>query len=219
MATQAERIAHRTEALDRHEAKLRAEFDAVAVRDQQIRDGIPLGQPILVGHHSERRHRADIERMHRNAHKMAELHAEIRDVAAVQPSTAIMDGDSDAVDLLRAQIAEAEALRAKVKAAPHEAYVLTNLGANILRMRKRLAWLEAAKAKPSTERMVGDVRVVEDTEAMRLRLYFPGKPAPDILARLKGDGWRWSPSEGAWQQNLSNRARWLASRLFPAEAA
>ncbi|WP_132290495.1 DUF3560 domain-containing protein [Kribbella sp. VKM Ac-2568] len=32
---------------------------------RQISDHIPLGQPILVGHHSERRHRRDIERMDR----------------------------------------------------------------------------------------------------------------------------------------------------------
>ena len=31
--------------------------------------GIPLGQPILVGHHSERRHRNAIERSHRNMRK------------------------------------------------------------------------------------------------------------------------------------------------------
>jgi Domain of unknown function (DUF3560) len=33
---------------------------------RQIADGIPLGQPILVGHHSETRHRRDVERMHSN---------------------------------------------------------------------------------------------------------------------------------------------------------
>jgi hypothetical protein len=31
-----------------------------------IADAIPLGQPILVGHHSERRHRRDLDRLHRH---------------------------------------------------------------------------------------------------------------------------------------------------------
>jgi|GEM_PF-6662192 len=37
-----------------------------------IMDMIPLGQPILVGHHSERRHRSDIEKMRRNMDKLCE---------------------------------------------------------------------------------------------------------------------------------------------------
>lgn len=217
--TQAERIARREESLDRRAERLRAEFGTIAARDQQIRDAIPLGQPILIGHHSERRHRADLARMHRNAHKLAELHAEIRETEASSASTAIMDGDADALDLLRAKITEAEAKHAALKARPHETWEVSNSGANLRRMRERLAYLEAAKAKPSTERMIGDVRVVEDTEAMRLRLYFPAKPAPGMIARLKGDGWRWSPREGAWQQNLHNRSRWLVGQLLSAPGA
>lgn len=39
---------------------------------EQISSGIPLGQPILVGHHSERRHRRDLERIRRFAEKSVE---------------------------------------------------------------------------------------------------------------------------------------------------
>jgi hypothetical protein len=39
---------------------------------RRISDGIPLGQPILVGHHSERRHRRDLERMQNLASRSAE---------------------------------------------------------------------------------------------------------------------------------------------------
>ena len=34
---------------------------------------IPLGQPILVGHHSEKRHRRDLDRIHNNMRKSIEL--------------------------------------------------------------------------------------------------------------------------------------------------
>lgn len=214
--TQAERIARREAAVARRAARLREEFGAVVARDQTIRDAIPLGQPILIGHHSEGRHRADLARLHRNAHRLAELHAEIRDTEAATASTAILDGDADALDLLRAKITDAEAKHAAIRARPHERWETANSSANLRRMRERLAYLEAAKARPTTERMAGDVRIVEDTEAMRLRLYFPAKPAPEMIARLKHDGWRWAPSEGAWQQNLHNRSRWLVAQLFGA---
>jgi hypothetical protein len=49
-------------AADRHSASSDAAADAARV----IADAIPMGQPILVGHHSERRHRRDLERLERN---------------------------------------------------------------------------------------------------------------------------------------------------------
>lgn len=55
----ADRVEGWAEARQRHaDAKLGAA--------QQTADMIPLGQPILVGHYSERRHRRDIERMQAN---------------------------------------------------------------------------------------------------------------------------------------------------------
>lgn len=47
---------------DRAEAASKVSVEADA-RSRQISAGIPLGQPILVGHHSERRHRRDLERI------------------------------------------------------------------------------------------------------------------------------------------------------------
>jgi hypothetical protein len=93
---------------------------------------------------------------------------------------------------------------------PIPAYRLTNNGANIRRIEARIAYLSSIKAKPSTEREVAGVRVEEDTEAVRLRLHFPDKPASAIIAELKARGFRWAPSEGAWQRQLSNSARWAA---------
>lgn len=53
----ADRMASRA---DRAAASSNAAHD----RAHQIADGIPFGQPILVGHHSERRHRRDLDRIH-----------------------------------------------------------------------------------------------------------------------------------------------------------
>ena len=78
-------------------------------------------------------------------------------------------------------------------------------------MRARLAELDAIAKLESKERMVGDVRVDEDADAMRLRLHFPGKPAPDVITRLKSSGFRWAPSERAWQRQLTNSARYAVN--------
>jgi len=51
-------------------AKTRARSKDVSVRE--ISDNIPLGQPILVGHHSEKRHRRDLARIQNGTRKTYE---------------------------------------------------------------------------------------------------------------------------------------------------
>jgi len=86
----------------------------------RIVDSIPLGQPIIVGHHSERRHRRDIERCHRNTQRSIDENDKAehwaRRAAAVEDDTSIHTDDPDAGNKLRAKIAELEARRDRIKA-------------------------------------------------------------------------------------------------------
>lgn len=59
-----ERAEDRAERYEGYASNAAARSDAAYQAAHRIADGIPMGQPILVGHHSERRHRRDIERMH-----------------------------------------------------------------------------------------------------------------------------------------------------------
>ena len=65
----------------------REKADAAFGTAQRIADGIPMGQPILVGHHSERHHRRDVARidgaMRRGVEstRMADYHEERADAA------------------------------------------------------------------------------------------------------------------------------------------
>jgi hypothetical protein len=43
-----------------------------------------------------------------------------------------------------------------------------------------------------------------------LRLIFPGKPSEPVRIALKSYGFRLAPSEGAWQRQLNNAARYGA---------
>ena len=59
-----DRLASRADALEARAERKAGEAAAHRAASDAISDGIPTGQPILVGHHSERRHRRDLERMH-----------------------------------------------------------------------------------------------------------------------------------------------------------
>ncbi len=84
---------------------------------------IPMGQPILIGHHSERRHRALLARsdgaMRRGSEDaaMAEHHSSKAAGLEAQIEGSIFSDDPDAVDALNARIAELEAKREGMKKA------------------------------------------------------------------------------------------------------
>ena len=74
--------------------------------------GIPMGQPVLVGHHSEKHHRRDLARCHDNMRKGIDAQDKAAHYAgaahAAEANTAISSDNPDAVELLREKIAEAE---------------------------------------------------------------------------------------------------------------
>jgi len=61
--TLVERAEERAERFEGYKEKRRADAEAAHAAVERIADGIPMGQPILVGHHSERRARKDAERI------------------------------------------------------------------------------------------------------------------------------------------------------------
>jgi hypothetical protein len=95
--------------------KARARGGATIDQAHGMASGIPLGQPILVGHHSEHRDRRYRERISRKFDRGCELleKADHHDQAAagleVQLERSIYSDDTDAIEQLRARIAEREA--------------------------------------------------------------------------------------------------------------
>ena len=91
----------------------RSEANARWRRAGDIGGAIPLGQPVLVGHHSEKRHRADIGRIETNMRKASE-EAEKSDyyeekAAAASNNRAISGDNPEAVKLYRDKLVKLEA--------------------------------------------------------------------------------------------------------------
>lgn len=105
----------------------------------------------------------------------------------------------------------------RIDPVPFPSYCLTNNNAEIRRLKKRIEELQEIKASGDSEAEVEDVeglRVVEDTQLMRIQLIFDGKPEPEIRSILKGNGFRWAPSQGAWQRQLNSNGQWAARRAI-----
>ncbi|MBD3176325.1 MAG: DUF3560 domain-containing protein [Armatimonadia bacterium] len=127
--------------IERYEAraeKARQDSQDAWEAERAIGDRIPFGQPILVGHHSEKSHRADIKRIQRLADKGLEeaKKAEHYDqrAKAARANRAISSDDPEAIQKLEARLEatkteherqkEVNALLRKLKKEPQEAQVV-----------------------------------------------------------------------------------------------
>ena len=74
--------------------------------------------------------------------------------------------------------------------------------------------IESVKIKESEETEINGVRFVKNYESDRLQLYFDGKPSTEMICKLKANAFRWSPSNGCWQRQLTGNAICAAERLL-----
>jgi hypothetical protein len=267
-----ERRANRIEGMRAGAEKARAEGNGRIARADKMFE-MMAGTPVLIGHHSEKRHRRDIERGHNDIRKGLELRGKAAELERradfAESDTAIYSDDPEAAERLREKIAGLRADQEYMKAAnravraaykhgiretgaPEDIelliqalkkatgrdhseavarammtpdfcgrrgfadYQLSNNNANIKRCEQRLATIEAEASAENKEYEIGEARVVESVEDNRLQIFFPGKPSPELRARLKRNGFRWAPSVGAWQRHLNNAARHAVTLALPA---
>ena len=214
-----------------------AKATAASAKFHAIADNIPLGQPILIGHHSERRHRRDIARMDsalQQTHESVTMAARHRSKAAGladQLETSIFSDDPDAPEAVAARIVELEAKRTAMRASnaafrkgdkvwaellgitveqavarratimegyswcrqPHPTYSMSNLGANINRMKKRLVQVTARRDRTTKAEAAG---VLIEGTGDYVRVTFPEKPAREVLEALRTADFHWG--NGSW---------------------
>ena len=213
---------------------------------------IPFGQPILVGHHSERRHRRDLARCQALTRKAIATEEAARDLErrASTESRAISSDNEDAVPKLQAKLAALESAHARMVAANKlirkndraglaalgfteaqiadlftpdfarrvgfPAYALSNSSANIRSTKQRIEALKAAAAArqdgPAPEPVpIPGGTITEDRADNRLCIRFEVRQSSEVVALLKSNGFKWSPTRGAWVRMLNNAARFAAT--------
>lgn len=68
--------------------------------------------------------------------------------------------------------------------------------------------------KMSFPNSIGDIEIVKNYQMDRIQIMFPGKPSEEIRTILKGEAFKWAPSQSAWQRQLTGNAEWAAKRMI-----
>lgn len=213
---------------------------------------IPMGQPILIGHHSERRDRNYRDKIHNTFGKSfekSEKAVHYKDKAErIEQNDAIFSDEPNALEKLDEKLKSLLETQEFMKLAnkyirrndkesflkiPHATekiweqlntpdvmgaigfphYSLTNNNANIRQVKQRIAQLQNRARRQPIDKIINGVRILENREANRLQIIFDGKPLEETRKALKGNGFRWSPTWGAWQRHISNWAYHCAKEI------
>ena len=251
-----ERKANRLEAYKNLAAKNEKISEQTFKSAQDIASCIPMGQPIMVGHHSEKRHRRDIQRIDNSMRKSVEASDKAKYYEAraetLLNGTAISSDDPNAIDKLQEKLEKLEAGQELMKQVNKviklkisdldkvqrlvemglkettaikllepeygrigiPPYRLSNNNAVIRNTRQRIEQLQKIAALVTSEEVINGVTLKISAEDNRVQLFFPGKPSDEIRTELKRNGFRWSPSIGAWMRQISNGAIWAAKSIL-----
>ena len=96
---------------------------------------------------------------------------------------------------------------------PFPSYRITNNGAEIRRIKKRIENIEANKGTEFVGWKFNGGEAVINEDKNCLQLLFDEKPGDEQRATLKANGFRWAPSDKAWQRQLNANAFYVSNRI------
>lgn len=234
--------------------KKEEEANALYNKATKMAEIIPMGQPIMIGHHSEKSDRAYRKRIDRTYSKSIEVHKKAeyyREKAeAMKNNKAISSDDPEAIDKLEEKLAELIAKHETMKQANKiikkkglpdsekitqltsigfsekmaslllepdirgfKQYEIANSNANIKRIKDRIETLKKESVIDAEDREYDGFIVSENKYINRIQFIFDSKPSEQIRSILKQHGFRWSPSNYAWQRQLNNIGRYKANEI------
>ena len=234
--------------------KLEQESSRLSQESSKMIDAIPMGQPLLVDHHS---YKSDKNYRDRAWNKMeksvgggkkADYYRSKAEAA--ENNTAISSDDPEAVTKLKEKLQQRQDLQSHMKkvnayyrkngtmkgfegisdekaaqidenvkndyswiTAPYAPYELSNNNAEINRLKKRIASLERRAEVGFVGWKFEGGEAVANREENRLQFLFDEKPSEEQRSKLKSWGFRWSPSNKAWQRQLNGNAIYVAGPL------
>lgn len=165
------------------------------------KSGIPMGQPILVGHHSEKRHRKHLERIERlvRAGYDASAKADRLRERLANEYTGIQVDNPDAKQLILDKIKGLEDLIKSTKdSGNYSSWQITNRQAEIRRLKKRLIELDRIEESRFEPFYVGLILV--ELKDGQIQVEFQGRPSDEMISKLKSSplALKWSRYSKRW---------------------
>lgn len=238
-------------------AKAGVESERLLEKARKLGEMIPMGQPILVGHHSEKRHRADLKRIETGARKSIEADEKAeyyQNKAETAANNESISGDNpEASSLYEEKLKKLEALQERMKAVnsywrknktmkgyphlsdkaasdideqmktayswiqksgPYADYRLKNNNAEIRRIKEKLETIKKLDNMENETVVFPGGKLFINTDINRVQFVFDDKPSVDVRGVLKQNGFKWAPTEGAWQRQRTDNAVRAARRLI-----
>ena len=96
---------------------------------------------------------------------------------------------------------------------PYSDYELKNNYAEIKRLEKRIAEVSRNKEVGFSGWEFEGGTAEANTDMNRLQLFFDERPDDQQRASLKSNGFKWAPSQNAWQRQLTDNAIYSAGRI------
>lgn len=162
-----------------------------------------------------------LEKLQQKVEKLEALQAEMKEANAYYRKHKTLKGYKDFSDE-RAEKLD-KAIEESWYKKPFAPFELTNNNAKIKSAKARIAEIERLKKEaaeaaeaaeqPESEKETTLFKIVENAEIMRLQVIFDGKPNAEARQIMKSNGFRWSPSNSAWQRQLTNNARYAVKRV------
>lgn len=168
------------------------------------------GQPIIIGHHSEKKHRRLLDRAHNDIRKSIEEDEKskyYKDRAKkVENSKVIYADDPNALEKLKNKLEYLEHERSLIKADEnHTSWQLQNIGATIRETKRRISKLEKLEEIEFEDKEFAGGKIIHNKDINRIQILFDSIPDEDIRSELKHRGFHWSRKEGAWQREFNEQ--------------
>jgi hypothetical protein len=205
---------------------------------------IPLGQPILVGHHSEGSHRALLKRVDTAYQKASEAGSKAAyyegKAETAEKNYSISGDDTEAVNRYQAKLEQLEAAQEKMKAInkawkqgdkalyglglsdetieklkhkmpsyetkPFPSWQLSNNSAEIRRVKEKIEELQRLDKMEAENYKFSGGEIKINLEINRIQFIFDDIPAEETRKLLKSNGFKWSPTQKAWQRQRTLNA-------------
>lgn len=216
----AARVEEKRERLNGRAVKAIRASDARYQRSMAITSAWYPGQPILVGHHSEGRHRRDLARSDANMRQSVELSRKaerLGERAEAVGTGGIASDNPEALAMLRAKLDKREARQQRMKDAnkatpgTFPAWELRNNNAEIRRLRQRIEQIEQLHQAAPIEQEGNGWQMGEDDG--RIVLAFDQRQPAEVVTVVKAAGFVYARSRTAWVRKVTANAVRAAERL------